>query len=127
MILMIVIPFATFAVVSIATAISVVQLKRAIAWKRGSGSSLISIRRPRGGARRQDARRRFFDLHHLCCRHMVPEFHDIRKYANIFLTSHPTYLVLAEANSSVNFLPVLGLPDSDRNCAACFSVAKYSA
>ena len=52
MILMIVIPFATFVVVSIATAIAVVpQLKQAIVWRCGSGCSLISIRRPRGGAR----------------------------------------------------------------------------
>ena len=35
---------------------------------------------------------------------MVPEFHHILKYANIFLASNLMYLVLAEVNSSVNFV-----------------------
>ena len=38
---------------------------------------------------------------------MVPELHHIRKYASIFMAIHPTYLVLAEVNSSVNFFVYL--------------------
>ena len=63
--IMIVIPFTTFTVVTIATAITVVQLKRAIALETRLQQQFF-IRRPRGSAR-QDARRRFSDLHHLVC------------------------------------------------------------
>ena len=111
--LMIVIPFTTFTSVMIATAITVVQLKRAIAWRHGSSSSSSSDVREVALVKMlvvvsliyitSSAPNIALGLTKL----MVPDFLPSRKYANIFLASHLMYLVLAEVNSSVNFFVYL--------------------
>ena len=50
---------------------------------------------------------------------MVPEFHHILKYANIFLASNLMYLVLAEVNSSVNFFVYLARSSRFRQELRC--------
>nr|KAG5693116.1 hypothetical protein BaRGS_014066 [Batillaria attramentaria] len=107
--LMIVIPFFTFIVVSAATAVTVVKLKRAITWRETSGSdSTIS--------KRQVALAKMLVV--VSCvyiltaapnlalglsRLTVPGFLPSERFANIFLASHLLYLVLAMFNSSVYF------------------------
>ena len=108
-ILMIVIPFGTFAVVIIATAITVVQLKRAIAWRHGSSSSSSSGTRDVALVKMLVVVSLIYIISSApnialgLSRLLVPDFLHTRRYANIFLASHLMYLVLAQANSSVNF------------------------
>nr|KAG5712161.1 hypothetical protein BaRGS_014511 [Batillaria attramentaria] len=107
--LMIVIPFFTFIVVSAATAVTVVKLKRAVTWRETSGcDSAIS--------KRQIALAKMLVV--VSCvyiltaapnlalglsRLTVPGFLPSDRFANIFLASHLLYLMLAMFNSSVNF------------------------
>ena len=110
---MIVIPFTTFTVVTIATAITVVQLKRAIAWRHGSSSSSSSDVREVALVKMLVVVSLIYIITAApnvalgMTKLMVPEFLHTRKYANIFLASHLMYLVLAQANSSVNFFVYL--------------------
>ena len=107
--LMIVIPFTTFTVVTIATAITVVQLKRAIAWRHGSSTSAASDAREMALVKMlvvvsliyiaSTAPNIALGLTKL----LVLDFNHTQKYANIFVASHLMYLVIAQANSSVNF------------------------
>ena len=107
--LMIVIPFATFVIVTIATAITVVQLKRAIAWRHGSSTSAASDAREMALVKMlvvvsliyiaSTAPNIALGLTKL----LVLDFNHTQKYANIFVASHLMYLVIAQANSSVNF------------------------
>ena len=111
--LMIVIPFTTFTSVMIATAITVVQLKRAIAWRHGSSSSSSSDAREVALVKMLVVVSLIYIITAApnvvlgLTRLLVPEFLHTRKYANIFLASHLMYLVLAQANSSVNFFVYL--------------------
>lgn len=111
--IMIVIPFFTFTVVTIATAITVVQLKRAIAWRHGSSSSSSSDVREVALVKMLVVVSLIYIISSApnvalgMTRLLVPEFVANRRYANIFLASHLMYLVLAQANSSVNFFVYL--------------------
>ena len=111
--LMIVIPFATFAVVTIATAITVVQLKRAIAWRHGSSSSSSSDAREMSLVKMLVVISLIYIISSApnialgLTKLMVPDFLPSGKFANIFLASHFMSLVLAQANSSVNFFVYL--------------------
>ena len=111
--LMIVIPFTTFTVVTIATAITVVQLKRAIAWRHGSSSSSSSDIREVALVKMLVVVSLIYIISSApnvalgLTRLLVPDFLPSRKYANIFLASNLMYLVLAEVNSSVNFFVYL--------------------
>ena len=109
----IVIPFTTFTVVAIATAITVVQLKRAIAWRHGSSSSSSSDVREVALVKMLVVVSLIYIITAApnvalgLTKLLVPDFLPSRKYANIFLASHLSYLVLAEVNSSVNFFVYL--------------------
>ena len=111
--IMIVVPFTTFTVVTVATAITVVQLKRAIAWRHGSSSSSSSDAREVALVKMLVVVSLIYIITAApnvvlgLTRLLVPEFLHTRKYANIFLASHLMYLVLAQANSSVNFFVYL--------------------
>ena len=111
--IMIVIPFTTFTVVTIATAITVVQLKRAIAWRHGSSSTSSSDVREVALVKMLVVVSLIYIITAApnvalgMTKLLVPEFLHTRKYANIFLASHLMYLVLAQANSSVNFFVYL--------------------
>ena len=111
--IMIVIPFTTFAVVTIATAITVVQLKRAIAWRHGSSSSSSSDVREVALVKMLVVVSLIYIISSApniglgMTKLLVPDFLPSRKYANIFLASHLSSLVLAEVNSSVNFFVYL--------------------
>ena len=111
--LMIVIPFTTFTVVTIATAITVVQLKRAIAWRHGSSSSSSSDVREVALVKMLVVVSLIYIISSApnvalgLTRLLVPEFLHTRRYANIFLASNLTFLVLAQMNSSVNFFVYL--------------------
>ena len=111
--LMIVIPFTTFTVVTIATAITVVQLKRAIAWRHGFSSTSSSDAREVALVKMLVVVSLIYIISSApnvalgLTRLLVTEFHPTRRYANVFLASHLMYLVLAEANSSVNFFVYL--------------------
>ena len=112
---MIVIPFATFAVVTIATAITVVQLKRAIAWRHDFSSSSSSDAREMSLVKMLVVVSLIYIISSApnialgLSRLLVPDFLPSRRYANIFLASHLMYLVLAEVNSSVNFFVYLAM------------------
>ena len=111
--LMIVIPFTTFTVVAIATAITVVQLKRAIAWRHGSSSSSSSDVREVALVKMLVVVSLIYiitaapNLALGLTKLLVPEFRHTNRYAIIFVASHFMYLVLAQANSSVNFFVYL--------------------
>ena len=111
--IMIVIPFFTFTVVTIATAITVVQLKRAIAWRHGSSSSSSSDVREVALVKMLVVVSLIYIITAApnvvlgLTRLLVPNFLPSRKYANIFLASHLMYLVLTQVNSSVNFFVYL--------------------
>ena len=111
--IMIVIPFTTFTVVTIATAITVVQLKRAIAWRHGSSSSSSSDVREVALVKMLVVVSLIYIISSApnvalgMTRLLVAEFFHTRRYANIFLASHLFYLVVAQANSSVNFFVYL--------------------
>ena len=113
MILTIVVPFATFTVVTIATAITVVQLKRAIAWRHGSSSSSTSDVREVALVKMLVVVSVIYIISSApnvalgMTRLLVPEFVANRRYANIFLASHLLSLILGQANSSVNFFVYL--------------------
>ena len=129
--IMIVIPFATFAVVTIATAITVVQLKRAIAWRHGSSSSSSSDAREVALVKMLVVVSLIYIISSApnialgLSRLLVPDFLPSRRYANIFLVSHLMYLVLAQANSSVNFFVYLAMSSRFRQeLAACFAFVR---
>ena len=111
--IIIVIPFATFSVVTIATAITVVQLKRAIAWRHGSSSSSSSDVREVVLVKMLVVVSLIYitaaapNIALGLARLLVPDFLSSGRYANIFLLSHLSELVLAEVNSSVNFFVYL--------------------
>ena len=111
--IMIVIPYTTFTVVTVATAITVVQLKRAIAWRHGSSTSSSSDVREVALVKMLVVVSLIYIITAApnvvlgLTRLLVPDFLHTRKYANIFLASHLFYLVLAQANSSVNFFVYL--------------------
>ena len=111
--LMIVLPFTTFTVVTIATAITVVQLKRAIAWRHGSSSSSSSDVREVALVKMLVVVSLIYiitaapNLALGLTKLLVPEFRHTNRYAIIFVATHFMYLVLAQANSSVNFFVYL--------------------
>ena len=111
--IMIVIPFFTFTVVTIATAITVVQLKRAIAWRHGSSSSSSSDVREVALVKMLVVVSLIYIISSApnvalgMTRLLVPEFVANRRYANIFLASHLLSLILGQVNSSVNFFVYL--------------------
>ena len=111
--IMIVIPFTTFTVVTIATAITVVQLKRAIAWRHGSSSSSSSDVREVALVKMLVVVSLIYIISSApnialgMTRLLVPEFVANRIYANIFLASHLLSLILGQLNSSVNFFVYL--------------------
>ena len=111
--IMIVIPFFTFTVVTIATAITVVQLKRAIAWRHGSSSSSSSDVREVALVKMLVVVSLIYITSSApsvalgMTRLLVPEFVANRRYANIFLASHLLSLILGQVNSSVNFFVYL--------------------
>ena len=111
--LMIVIPFTTFTVVTIATAVTVVQLKRAIAWRHGSSSSSSSDVREVALVKMLVVVSLIYIISSApnvalgLTKLMVRDFLPSGKYANIFLASHFMSLVLAQVNSSVNFFVYL--------------------
>ena len=107
-VIMTVIPFVTFFVVVVATALTVIQLKRAMAW-RSSASANADTRKER---------RLVVMLVTVSClfivtaspnialglaRIMIPDFWFTRRFANVFLATHAWYLALGMLNSSVNF------------------------
>nr|KAG5712026.1 hypothetical protein BaRGS_020752 [Batillaria attramentaria] len=108
--LKIVIPFTTFIAVSIATAITVIQLKRAITWRETSGSE------SGGFTGRQRALVKMLVIVSLVyiitaapniilgiAGLTVPGFESSGRYANLFLTARLWPGTLAMLNSSVNF------------------------
>ena len=109
----IVLPFTAFTVVTIATAITVVQLKRAIAWRHGSSSSSSSDVREVALVKMLVVVSLIYIISSApnvalgLTKLLVPDFLPSRKYANIFLASHLSSLLLAEVNSSVNFFVYL--------------------
>ena len=111
--LMIVIPFTTFTVVTVATAITVVQLKRAIAWRHGSSSSSSSHVREVALVKMLVVVSLIYITSSApnvalgMTRLLVPEFVANRRYANIFLASDLSSLILGQVNSSVNFFVYL--------------------
>ena len=111
--IMIVIPFFTFTVVTIATAITVVQLKRAIAWRHGSSSSSSSDVREVALVKMLVVVYLIYIISSApnvalgMTRLLVPEFVANRRYANIFLASHLLSLIFGQLNSSVNFFVYL--------------------
>ena len=111
--IMTVIPFTTFTVVTIATAITVVQLKRAIAWRHGSSSSSSSDVREVALVKMLVVVSLIYIISSApnvalgMTRLLVPEFVANRRYANIFLASHLLSLILGQVNSSVNFFVYL--------------------
>ena len=123
--LMIVIPFTTFTVVTIATAVTVVQLKRAIAWRHGSSSSSSSDVREVALVKMLVVVSLIYIISSApnvalgMTRLLVPEFLHTRRYANIFLASNLTFLVLAEVNSSVNFFVYLARSSRFRQELRC--------
>ncbi|KAL8568174.1 hypothetical protein ACOMHN_027697 [Nucella lapillus] len=108
--LMVVIPFATFFVVVISTIVTVLELNLRLRWRQLSSSS-------EGSTDRQQVKLVKMPVVVSCiyivtaapnvalglARSLVPEFRHTRRYANIFLASHLMYLILAMANSSINF------------------------
>ena len=111
--IMIVIPYTTFTVVTVATAITVVQLKRAIAWRHGSSSSSSSDVREVALVKMLVVVSLIYIISSApnvalgMTRLLVPEFVANRRYANIFLASHLLSLILGQLNSSVNFFVYL--------------------
>ena len=111
--LMIVIPFTTFTVVTIATAITVVQLKRAIAWRHGSSSSSSSDVREVALVKMLVVVSLIYIISSApnvalgLTRLLVSDFLPSGNYANIYLASNLMSLLLAEVNSSVNFFVYL--------------------
>nr|KAG5693114.1 hypothetical protein BaRGS_014064 [Batillaria attramentaria] len=107
--LMIVIPFTTFIVVTAATAVTVVKLKRAITWRETSGSDSTINKRQMALAKMLVVVSCVYILTAApnlalgLSRLTVPGFLPSERFANIFLASHLLYLMLAMFNSSVNF------------------------
>ncbi|KAL8618733.1 hypothetical protein ACOMHN_015144 [Nucella lapillus] len=107
---MVVIPFGTFIVVVISTIVTVLELNLRSRWRQLSSFS-------DGAATRQQVKLVKMLVVVSCiyivtaapnvalglARSLVPEFRHTRRYANIFLASHLMYLILAMANSSINF------------------------
>jgi hypothetical protein len=105
---MIVIPFTTFAVVVVCTALTILQLRRASEWRKSSSSSATS-------------RKEWVLVVMLVTvncifivtaspgvalgltRLLVYDFYHTRAYANLFLITHGIYLTLCALNSSINF------------------------
>ena len=114
-ILMTVIPFFTFAVVVVATALTVIQLRRAIVWRRSSASASTSAsaagitRKERGLVTMLVTVNCVFiitaspNIALGLTRSLVYDFWLTRRYANIFLAAHGWLLGLGVLNSSINF------------------------
>ncbi|XP_025101169.1 probable G-protein coupled receptor 32 [Pomacea canaliculata] len=109
-IIMTVIPFTTYIVVVLATAVTVVQLNRALAWRQMWGSSVSS------STARQTLLVKM--LVAVSCiyilltspnialgitRSVVAEFAVDRSYAYLFLATHGVYLEMCMLNSSISF------------------------
>lgn len=112
---MTVIPFFTFAVVVVATALTVIQLRRAIVWRRSSASASTSAsaagitRKERGLVTMLVTVNCVFiitaspNIALGLTRSLVYDFWLTRRYANIFLAAHGWLLGLGVLNSSINF------------------------
>ena len=114
-ILMTVIPFFTFAVVVVATALTVIQLRRAIVWRRSSASASTSAsaagitRKERGLVTMLVTVNCVFiitaspNIALGLTRSLVYDFWLTRRYANIYMAAHGWFLGLCVLNSSINF------------------------
>ena len=114
-ILMTVIPFFTFAVVVVATALTVIQLRRAIVWRRSSASASTSAsaanitRKERGLVTMLVTVNCVFiitaspNIALGLTRSLVYDFWLTRRYANIYMSAHGWLLGLGVLNSSINF------------------------
>ena len=113
-ILMTVIPFFTFAVVVVATALTVIQLRRAIVWRSSASASTSAsaagiTRKERGLVTMLVTVNCVFiitaspNIALGLTRSLVYDFWLTRRYANIFLAAHGWLLGLGVLNSSINF------------------------
>ncbi|KAL8568173.1 hypothetical protein ACOMHN_027696 [Nucella lapillus] len=108
--LMVVVPVITFITVVISTIVTVLELNLRLRWRQLSSSS-------EGSATRQQVKLVKMLVVVSCIyivtaapnvalgltHSLVPDFRLNRRYANIFLASHLMYMILAMANSSINF------------------------
>ena len=113
-ILMTVIPFFTFAVVVVATALTVIQLRRAIVWRSSASASTSAsaagiTRKERGLVTMLVTVNCVFiitaspNIALGLTRSLVYDFWLTRRYANIFLAAHGWLMGLGVLNSSINF------------------------
>ena len=113
-ILMTVIPFFTFAVVVVATALTVIQLRRAIVWRSSASASTSAnaagiTRKERGLVTMLVTVNCVFiitaspNIALGLTRSLVYDFWLTRRYANIYMAAHGWLLGLGVLNSSINF------------------------
>ena len=107
-IVMTVIPFFTFFAVVVATALTVIQLKRAMAWRTGASANADTRKEHRLVVMLVTVSCLFIvtaspNIALGLARSLVHNFWFTRRYANFFLATHAWYLGLGALNSSVNF------------------------
>nr|KAG5702693.1 hypothetical protein BaRGS_013330 [Batillaria attramentaria] len=115
-VLSIFIPFSTFIVVSIATLITVINLRKALTWRQKIASKSSNTSTDCTNCRSQAALGKLLVIVSLIyivtstphvvvgiVRSIVSDFSLHGRYANIFVASHVLYLTLGCLNSTVNF------------------------
>nr|KAG5701042.1 hypothetical protein BaRGS_008763 [Batillaria attramentaria] len=107
-IITIAVPFTTFVVVGVATGLTVINLKRAIAWRESSAANSATMKSQITLAKMLVIISVIYIVAaspHIAlgfARYLVPEFSLHGRYANIFVAAHVIPLTLSAFNSSVN-------------------------
>nr|KAG5709228.1 hypothetical protein BaRGS_017980 [Batillaria attramentaria] len=111
-VIMAVIPFLTFIVVVVATTVTVIQLKRAISWRKKSTAG-ADIRKEVALVKMLVVVSAIYiftaspNIALGLARSFVHDFWFTRRYANIFLATHALYIDMGMLNSSINFFVYL--------------------